>query len=715
MLGIITTAKDVSKNWNIYDKYSENLHLRNKKKAKLINENPEYKLREEKVKGKAEAVINAVKIMDNSSENYAENIEMALNGLIGFAGLALELPLLIAGTKTKSKSKSLVYFMLALLPTFLLATLLAPLEAKMQIRASRLGRNKAIKEQLNDVNNFVSYTPEQIKKATEIVEENSENNTTKKLENKYRPGFIKFIQTEAKNQSKEKTNLDPNSNQSFKESLNQIKNFSKDYKEYKAEKENEIGINEEFQAKLDKNYSSDEIQKANEDKELILHASRIINNKAEDYSENVENAFNTLNTLETILLYPVMLLVDKIIGALSSKQNAAINKSIGSLVTVTFMMTLLMAGTSAQKNASRVGRYKAQQDLKKDISPIVYFDDKELDSAGEVKNDYKKVGSFKKIFNNLKFLKTYFKDLKEFNNYKKTDAKKEKQIFEELKKLEKTPEQIKEAENLQKKTFFAFKEIDEMSQSYSENMEVVTNLAGSLLSIPFSLGPTLLIYLGAYQLVEGTLNIPKIGKILSNLTLDKNSVIRTSLNELYQASIKDKSIKKLINQALNNNNDKKIKAIEELLKNEKTKEPLSKLMTHLEKILPELNNNLEGTIRNEVKKNKFSNYLINLGKDVLNFITFRKKRAINRLKKANKYTPNVKDDFLMNIRKQIQQNGKAGKTLKNTLIIGGIPVLSLIVLIPFAIQSIFTNIQKKSGRIGVMKATNTLDKPEYFT
>ena len=152
------------------------------------------------------------------SGNYAENIEMALNGLIGFAGLALELPLLIAGTTTKSKSKSIVYFMLALLPTFLLSTLLAPLEAKMQIRASRLGRNKAIKEQLNDVNNFVSYTPEQIKKATKIVEENSENNTTKKLENNYRPGSIKFIQTEVKNQSKEKTDLDPNSNQSFKES-----------------------------------------------------------------------------------------------------------------------------------------------------------------------------------------------------------------------------------------------------------------------------------------------------------------------------------------------------------------------------------------------------------------------------------------------------------------------------------------------------------------
>ena len=252
-----------------------------------------------------------------------------------------------------------------------------------------------------------------------------------------------------------------------------------------------------------------------------------------------------------------------------------------------------------------------------------------------------------------------------------------------------------------------------MSQSYSENMEAVTNILQTVLSVPFSLGPTLLFYYGTYQFLEGKLNIPKHGKWLANFALDKNSVIRTSLNELQEASKKDKSIKKLINQFINSN--ERAEALEKLMQNKETREPISKLTTHLLEILPQLNDNIETVIRNEVKKNKFSNYLINLGKDVLNLITNKRAREINKLKRANKYTENVQDKMLMNIMEKIQKSGKAGKALKNSLIIGGVPVLLLIILIPFAISSIFTNIQKKSGRIGVMKATNTLDKPEYFT
>ena len=694
MPGMIATAKDVSKNWNVYDKYSENLYIINKKKSKLIQDNPEYKQREENIRGKANSIINAIKLMDNNSENYAENIELAIQNSMGIVSFATMLPFMLIALKTKSTSKSILYSFLSTIPTFLLSFLIAPIEAKMQVKASRLGRFQTIKNELRDVNNFVSYTPEQIKEATKIVEENEKNKPNSK----------------SKGKNKEKTK-DANSNQSIKESLNQIINFSKDYKKYKAEKDTAIDV--EFQNKLNKNYTPEEIQKANKDKELILQASRIINNRAEDYSENTENAFETLKMIELLLTMPLMYIVNKLIQALSSPKNVALNKSLGQLATLTFSIMLIAAGTVSQKNASRVGRYKAQQDLKKDISPLVYFDDKELDNVKDVENDYKKWGTFNKVLYNLKFIKTYFKDLKEFKNYKKTEAEKENKIFEELKKLDKSPEQLKEAEELQKKTFFAFRQIDEMSQSYSENMEATTNILQTILSIPFSLLPSAIFYGFIYKLLEGNLNIPKYGKILANIALDKDSIIRNSLNEIHKASKKDKSIKKLMNQIFNpkTRND----ALNKLLNNNMTKEPVSKLMAHLTKILPELNTDMENIIRNEVKKNKFTDYLINLGKDILNLITLKRENEINRLKRSKKYVPSNQDDILMNLRKQIKQSGKAGSTLKRTLIIGAIPILASILLIPFAISSAFTAIQKKSGRIGVMKATNALDKAEYFT
>jgi hypothetical protein len=85
MPGMIATAKDVSKNWNVYDKYSENLYIINKKKSKLIQDNPEYKQREENIRGKANSIINAIKLMDNNSENYVENIELAIQNSMGMA------------------------------------------------------------------------------------------------------------------------------------------------------------------------------------------------------------------------------------------------------------------------------------------------------------------------------------------------------------------------------------------------------------------------------------------------------------------------------------------------------------------------------------------------------------------------------------------------------------------------------------------------------
>lgn len=227
MPGIIATYKDVSKNWDVYDKYAENLYIKNKKKKQLIENNPEYKTRVENTKDKANSIMNAIKVIDNHSENYAENIEIAGKTVVETIALLSMLPFMALMMKnSNNKSKMLLYTILSTIPVFIITIITEPILAKMQIIASRLGRNKAIKEKLNDINYFVEYTPEQIKKAEEIVDNNN---------------------LKTKNRKNEKFKDD--SKQTFKESINEIVGFRKNYKEFKAEKEQELGINKHFQEK----------------------------------------------------------------------------------------------------------------------------------------------------------------------------------------------------------------------------------------------------------------------------------------------------------------------------------------------------------------------------------------------------------------------------------------------------------------------------------
>ena len=54
------------------------------------------------------------------------------------------------------------------------------------------------------------------------------------------------------------------------------------------------------------------------------------------------------------------------------------------------------------------------------------------------------------------------------------------------------------------------------------------------------------------------------------------------------------------------------------------------------------------------------------------------------------------------------------KTLFNTGIVAGVPVLGVIFGIPYAFNAWLTNIQKKAGKIGIMKAMDKIDDPRVF-
>ena len=59
-------------------------------------------------------------------------------------------------------------------------------------------------------------------------------------------------------------------------------------------------------------------------------------------------------------------------------------------------------------------------------------------------------------------------------------------------------------------------------------------------------------------------------------------------------------------------------------------------------------------------------------------------------------------------------NYKNYKTLINTAAILGLPVLGMIFSVPYAFNAFLTNVQKKSGKIGIMKAMDKIDDARVF-
>ena len=74
------------------------------------------------------------------------------------------------------------------------------------------------------------------------------------------------------------------------------------------------------------------------------------------------------------------------------------------------------------------------------------------------------------------------------------------------------------------------------------------------------------------------------------------------------------------------------------------------------------------------------------------------------------------DKFIHTIEEKLGTNitYKNYKTLFNTAIAGGVPILAVILGVPYAFNAWLTNIQKKAGKIGIMKAMDKIDDPRVF-
>lgn len=456
-----------------YKQWKEERNNQEAKRLEYIKRNPDAINKDDLQRSKA--LLHAIDVMDEYSQKNAEDMEVATEmaagqaiEIVNMAGLGagmltMALPPVSKGLNSLSKKYPKLVFPIMMIPTAIgyVASIVASFPimawaAKTQVGASRQGRFEAMRKDLNNPNSFAVLTDEQLKQA-----QNDAQNITIPEEN----------------EKKDLINL------GFKDVFKNLKKLVKKDKEYELQRA-------EFDKKLKENekhfndsLSEKDIQKAKRDRQLLTKLVEKIDIASQDYAENVEMATNFANIAAIGSGFLTGWIANKILKLLKLNQAAGYAKAIPYVVGIGVSMVAAVYSAKIQKQASRIGRFKARQELMNNPDTLVYVDD---EKASQIK-DAKPVEEKKKP-NIFKFLLQVIKDNKEYEQYKKTEGLKDKKLHKAIEKLQLTDEQLKEAKALQQNTFKTFNAVDEKSQTYAESVEAL----GQSIQMPVAMVGSLL-------------------------------------------------------------------------------------------------------------------------------------------------------------------------------------------------------------------------------
>ncbi len=467
---------DMFKDYNAYKQfqpqYANWKSQRDKQEAKrlaYLEKHPELKNKEDIQRGKT--LLKAIDILDEYSQSSAENTELATEivsqqilGAISLAGSALGLGAMYLKPIRKyfdkmSKTSETLAMIAMLVPTMVggaIASLAAfPImawAAKVETGASRKGRLEAMQTKLQNPANFAILTDEQLQK---VKEESANIKLSKEETETITPKF------------------------SFKESINILKNFNKQEEIERLDHENFKKLIHEDEITTDFELSTDELEKAKRDQQILTKLVERIDLASQDYAENVEFATNALTLFSPLCGLGIGWLSNKINHLLKVKPENMPAKIAPWALGLIGTIGVAAFSTSIQKQASRVGRFNVRQELAKNPEQLIYVDDEKVNAEITDNIEIKS----KKRPNFFKFLWQVFKDNQAYKKYQKSEGLEDKKFNKALEKIELSADQLREAEILQRNTFKTFNKVDEMSQKYSENVEAVGNSLKQPLSL----------------------------------------------------------------------------------------------------------------------------------------------------------------------------------------------------------------------------------------
>lgn len=503
------SIRQIQTNWQPYKKWDAEQEDKEFQRQALYKRVPSSKEDLEKASQYGRTLIDSINIMDQYSINKAEDVELATDaGLefvgmgVGIAGLALGAIALKSAKLNKIIDKLSNKFISKFTPAaaktmkmslilnavpVLLALIVMPyfmIKAKFyQKEASRVARYQAREQELKDPKHFVIYSDEQIKEAKEIT--------------KTMPDV----------EEKKKSKINPISN--WNESIKSIKSILSSHKYYENWKQKHLSAQEQKNEMLQSmNTSPEQLKNAKRDQDNLSRIIKKIETYSQNYLNNTEMATNIVagSSLVTgylggkIVSLGVGLLQKlKIIPQTSVFANRAQKYSawIGTLGMVMFAGPYII---QIQKEAAKMGRFKAKQELLNDPHNFITYSDEQLDAVKDLKAPEKaKKSPIGKFNDSLKFFFQAIKDYQEYEKYKKTTGKEEQKLDKALLKIKVSEKQLQDAKSLQKNAFMSFEKMDEMAQRYTDDMEAATDIGKSFFEPLVSVVPSVILAINMYK------------------------------------------------------------------------------------------------------------------------------------------------------------------------------------------------------------------------
>ncbi|OLA94244.1 MAG: hypothetical protein BHW64_04745 [Candidatus Melainabacteria bacterium LEY3_CP_29_8] len=327
MQNIGQTYKDYKKELPNYKAWKKQRDIRNAKKEYLFKTKPPSEEELKRAKAKADILFNAIDVMDDYSQEKAEDTETAIAlaqyasqkapsslGLVvgGFLGLTklpknfwikqfsrnkelkkeidktVTLPINIPFMKSNSfkLGTAISVFMTGSICASIFGLInnifFSKLSVKCEIAASKAARFEAMQKELDDYNQFAILNDEQKNEVNKIAKNVKLSKKEKKRElTKYKTTFSMFDY------------LGP-----FKTAKELLKNAVEDNKM----RENYVAyIEKEIQKNYNKDLTQEEILEAKKDKELLTSMIENIDIKSQDYAENTELITQTAGLIMSIV------------------------------------------------------------------------------------------------------------------------------------------------------------------------------------------------------------------------------------------------------------------------------------------------------------------------------------------------------------------------------------------------------------------------------